>query len=86
MKLTGCVKTKLNSLQICQAKHFPCAEILLRRRKACLLLHLISFCSRFSLFIPAKDEKYVKVLNDLIFFSTENGKMCIAGVGLSGSV
>lgn len=86
MKLTGCVKTKLNSLQICQAKHFPCAEILLRRREACLLLHLISFCSRFGLFIPAKDEKYVKVLNDLIFFSTENRKMCIAGVGLSRSV
>lgn len=83
MKLTGCVKTKLTSLQICQVKHYPCAVIPLRMSKACL--HLISFCSRFGLFIPAKDEKYVKVLNDLFFFSTENRKMCIAGVRLSRS-
>lgn len=80
MKLTGCVKTKLNSLQICQTKHFPCAEILLRRREACLLLHLISFCSRFGLFIPAKDEKYVKVLNDLIFFFLPRIGKCILQV------
>lgn len=83
VKSTGCVKTRLNSLQICQVKHFPCAEILLRGREAWLLLHLISFYSRFCLCIPAKDEKYVKALNDFFFLSSEDRKMCIAGVPLS---
>lgn len=48
IKWTGCVKTKLNSLQICQVKHFPWAEILSRDREV-WLLHLILFYSRFQL-------------------------------------